>query len=157
LKKSHDCFLVLYISIKLSQDPNVRVFPISAAEPFASHALRAIAAALLALAAAACDDGTKPVQVPGGDAKLGKRLIEQYQCGSCHAIPEVAAARGSAGPALEGFGRRSYIAGRIPNLPDPLAQWLVDPPAMKPGTMMPDLGVSPHDARHMAAYLYTLR
>jgi cytochrome c2 len=119
--------------------------------------LRTIAAAFCALVLAACGDDAKPVRVPGGDATLGKRLIEQYQCGSCHAIPEVAAARGSAGPPLEGFGRRSYIAGRIPNLPDPLAQWLVNPPAMKPGTLMPDLGISQQDARHMAAYLYTLR
>jgi cytochrome c len=140
----------------------VRVYPLMVAGQFArQHApaapLRAIAAAFFAVVLAACGDDAKPVRVPGGDAKLGKRLIEQYQCGSCHAIPEVAAARGSAGPPLDGFGRRSYIAGRIPNLPDPLAQWLVNPPAMKPGTMMPDLGISQKDARHMAAYLYTLR
>jgi cytochrome c len=144
------------------QDLNVREFPLvagpNARQRMPAAALGAIAAAsFFVLALAACDDGSKPVRVPGGDAKLGKHLIAQYQCGSCHAIPEVAAARGSAGPPLAGFGRRSYIAGRIPNLPDPLAQWLVNPPAMKPGTMMPDLGISQKDARHMAAYLYTLR
>jgi len=105
----------------------------------------------------ACAPDDAPVRVSGGDAKLGKRLMAQYQCGACHAIPGVEAAAGRAGPPLEGFGRRSYIAGRIPNLPDPLAQWLVDPPAMKPGTLMPNVGVSPADARHMAAYLYTLQ
>ncbi len=93
----------------------------------------------------------------GGDAARGQQLMAQYQCGSCHAIPGVEAAAGNAGPPLDGFGRRSYIAGRIPNLPDPLAQWLVDPPSLKPGTMMPNVGVSPAEARHMAAYLYTLR
>jgi cytochrome c len=105
----------------------------------------------------ACNDEPQPRQVAGGDAKLGKRLIEQYQCGSCHEIPGVAAATSSAGPPLLGFGKRSYIAGRIPNLPAALTQWLADPPAMKPGTMMPNLGVSEADARHMAAYLYTLK
>ena len=73
------------------------------------------------------------------------------------AVPGAAAAVSNAGPSLEGFSRRSYIAGRIPNLADPLTRWLMDPPAMKPGTMMPNLKVSESEARHMAAYLYTLR
>jgi cytochrome c2 len=109
-----------------------------------------------ALTLAACGEREQPVRVAGGDANQGRRLIEQYQCGACHAIPGVAAARGTAGPPLDAFGRRSYIAGRIPNLPTHLAGWLQDPPAMKPGTMMPNLGISSDDARHMAAYLYTL-
>ncbi len=117
----------------------------------------AVAAALCTLALAACGEAPAPLRVAGGDAKLGKRLIDQYQCGSCHAIPDVAAARGTAGPPLDHFGRRSYIAGAIPNLPDSLTAWLVHPAAIKPGTSMPDLGVSPGEARHMAAYLYTLQ
>lgn len=95
--------------------------------------------------------------VPGGDVEQGKRLLAQYQCGSCHAIPEVAAARGTEGPALTTFARHSYIAGRIPNLPDRRVAWIVNPPAMVPGTRMPVMGVSAEDARHMAAYLYSLR
>lgn len=121
----------------------MRVFPLTAA----------VLTALLA----ACGESDPPVQVAGGSAQLGQKLIAQYQCGACHAIPGVPAATSQAGPALAGFGRRSYIAGGIPNFPAPLTQWLVDPPAMKPGTMMPNVGVSPADARHMAAYLYTLR
>lgn len=112
--------------------------------------------AVISALLAACDDGVRPLAVPGGNAAQGKRLVAQYQCASCHAIPGVAAVKGGAGPPLDGFGRRSYIAGRIPNLPAALTQWLVDPPAMKPGTMMPSLGVSEADARDMAAYLYTL-
>lgn len=123
----------------------------------AGPAVRIALVLLCAAALGACGKRDPVVQVAGGDAQVGKRLVEQYQCGSCHAIPDVAAARGSAGPPLQGFGRRSYIAGRIPNVPDQLSAWLQDPPAMKPGTMMPDLGVSPADARHMAAWLYTLR
>ena len=112
---------------------------------------------LCAVALGGCGKREPAVPVAGGDAATGKRLVEQYQCGTCHAIPGVAAARGTAGPPLQGFGRRSYIAGRIPNVPDQLSAWLEDPPAMKPGTLMPDLGISPTDARHMAAWLYTLR
>ena len=115
------------------------------------------AAVLCTLLLAACGEKGGTQRVAGGDASIGKRLVAQYQCGSCHLVPDVAGSRGTAGPNLEAFGRRSYIAGRFPNAPDALAQWLVDPPAMKPGTMMPNLGVSPEDARHMAAYLYTLQ
>jgi len=91
-----------------------------------------------------------------GDAVLGQRLIAQYQCGSCHAIPGVPAARGVSGPSLQAFGKRSYIAGRIPNRPDALAQWLVAPASLVPDTAMPSMGVSQADARHMAAYLWAL-
>jgi cytochrome c len=93
----------------------------------------------------------------GGDPARGQRLMAQYQCTACHAIPDVPGAAGNLGPPLDGFGRRSYIAGGIPNTPATLARWLDNPQAMKPGTPMPDLGVSPVEARHMAAYLATLR
>jgi cytochrome c2 len=106
---------------------------------------------------AACDSGEQARSpVRGGDAGRGKLLLAHYQCGSCHQIPDVAAARGTLGPALESYGRRSYIAGQIPNRPDALARWIVDPASMKPGTAMPAMGVSAADARHMAAYLYAL-
>ena len=56
---------------------------------------------------------------------------------------------------LADFWQRSYIAGRFPNLPEPLVAWIVNPPALVPGTRMPVMGVSEADARHMAAALYT--
>lgn len=94
--------------------------------------------------------------IDGGNARQGKQLLAQYQCGSCHRIPDVEAARGSAGPSLERFALRSYIAGRWPNRQDVLVRWIADPQAMAPGSLMPDMGVSEGDARHMAAYLYSL-
>lgn len=119
--------------------------------------LTRVTAALCAGLLGACGEPEPAaVKVAGGDAKVGKRLVEQYQCGACHVIPDVPAAQGKVGPPLTAFGRRSYFAGGIPNLPEPLVKWLVDPPAMKPGTGMPNVGVSPDEARHMAAYLYTI-
>lgn len=110
----------------------------------------------LALLAACDSGGPAPARVEGGDAKLGRQLLAQYQCGACHRIEGVAAARGEAGPPLDSFGRRSYIAGSVPNTPDALVRWLVEPHALKPQTSMPSMGVSEQDARHMAAYLYSL-
>lgn len=96
-------------------------------------------------------------QVMGADLKHGQRLMAQYQCGSCHVVPEVPAARGRLGPTLEGFGHRSYIAGQLPNTPESLQRWLLNPPGEVPGTTMPRLGLSEDDARDIAGYLMSLR
>ena len=93
----------------------------------------------------------------GLSLQRGQLLLTQYQCGSCHAIPGIAAARGIQGPTLEAFGKRSYIAGRIPNQADHLARWIVQPSALVPDTAMPAMGVSPDEARDMAAYLGSLK
>jgi cytochrome c len=115
-----------------------------------------VVAVFLALLGGCADDGD-PVRVAGGDAAAGKRLVTQYQCGSCHAIPGIPGATGDAGPSLATIGRLSYIAGGIPNEPARMVAFLRDPPAHKPDTSMPALGLTEQEARHMAAYLYTLR
>lgn len=108
-------------------------------------------AAFAGLLAAGCGDA------PEASALRGQRLLAQYQCGSCHAIPGVPGSRGRVGPPLARFGLRSYIAGEIPNRPDTLARWIAEPAALVPGTLMPDMGASPADARDMAAYLSALK
>lgn len=117
--------------------------------------------ALAALGCVACDSRPVPPTLPSGESPgnvlRGKNLLAQYQCGSCHVIPDVPVARGIAGPPLSDFGRRSYIAGYIPNNAEMLARWIVDPRSLMPNTTMPSMGVSPADARDMAAYLHTLR
>ena len=69
----------------------------------------------------------------------------------------MAAARGQFAVPLDAFGRRSYIAGRVANEPAMLARWIVDPASIVPGTLMPNMGVSPEDAHAMALYLGSLR
>ncbi len=101
-------------------------------------------------------DKPSPPPVNGGDARQGRVLLAQFQCGSCHRIPDVEAAQGKAAPSLVAFASRSYIAGRWPNNQANLVQWITEPRSLDPATLMPDMGVSPDDARHMAAYLYTL-
>lgn len=117
--------------------------------------MRGIMSAVLGtvvLAAAGC----KPAPA-GGDAERGARLLAHYQCGACHAIPAIAGARGQLGPPLQGFGRRAYIAGHLPNGSDMLARWIVDPRSLVPTTPMPAMGASEADARDMAAYLLSLQ
>lgn len=112
---------------------------------------------LAGLGMANSDAGTTGTALAGANADRGQRLLAQYQCGSCHTIPGVAAARGIQGPSLEAFGKRSYIAGRIPNRADALARWISAPQSLVPDTAMPNMGVSNADARDMAAYLGRLQ
>lgn len=93
----------------------------------------------------------------GGDAERGRQAIVAYGCGACHVIPGVTGARGAVGPPLGGVGSRAIIAGRRPNTPENVARWIEDPPALAPGTAMPNLGVTAADAQDIAAYLRTLR
>lgn len=114
-------------------------------------------AALLTAAACATEESTLAGNdVPGGDPERGKRLMYVYGCGSCHIIPGVGAADGVVGPPLTAWASRQWIAGRLPNQPDSLIAWLLDPQAIEPGTAMPTQGMRPDEARHMAAYLFTL-
>jgi len=116
-------------------------------------------AALLVCAALAsgCAKEEPASRVAGGDPERGRLLVQQYQCAACHFIPEVQGPNGDAGPSLESMGRLSYIAGSIPNQPENMIRFLQNPPAVKPGTLMPALGITDDEARHMAAFMYSLK
>lgn len=111
----------------------------------------------LGLGLTGCSASEGGAGAPAASAARGQRLLAHYQCGSCHAIPEVPATRRLNGPSLQAFGKRSYIAGHLPNRSDTLAQWIMSPQSLVPDSPMPDMGVSPADARDMAAYLGTLQ
>lgn len=114
-------------------------------------------AAAAALLLGGCGAGEAPAPVlAGADAGRGAALVGAYGCGSCHVVPGVRGARGVAGPPLDGWARRHFIAGALPNTPENLVRWIVEPGAIEPGTAMPDVGADEADARDMAAYLFTL-
>jgi cytochrome c1 len=60
------------------------------------------------------------------------------------------------GPPLSGLGARAYLAGRLENRPENLVRWIINPRSVDPQTVMPNVGVTPHDGRDIAAFLYTL-
>lgn len=99
---------------------------------------------------------TYNVAIPGNPHQ-GRQLIISYGCGSCHTIPGIYRARGVVGPPLYFFGRRTMIAGELPNTPDNLVRWLRDPRSVEPGTAMPMLGLSQEQAQDIAAYLDDLQ
>lgn len=102
-------------------------------------------------------DRAARLAVPGGDPARAPTLMKEHGCGTCHVIPGLPGAHGTAGPSLEGFARRAYVGGVLSNRPGELIDWLMDPPAFSPDTAMPELGITEPEARHLAAYLYELR
>ena len=115
-----------------------------------------IAAALAALAVSGCAD-REPLRPATGDRIAGRVAIQRFQCGACHVIPGIAGARGTVGPPLDAYGRRVYIAGKLPQDAALLARWIADAPSFAPGTAMPKIEMTQAQARDMVAYLYTLR
>lgn len=112
----------------------------------------------LALPLVACEgDLDKPLPNTGGKPEEGLRIVAEKRCGGCHVIPGIEDAEGTVGPPLTGFAQRTFIAGHVPNTPENLVKWLMDPPAVAPHTAMPDLGLDRNQAEHVAAWLYTLR
>jgi cytochrome c len=102
---------------------------------------------------------TTIVVEPGSPAEEGKQLIGSKGCGSCHTIPGLATAHGTIGPNLAGLaGKATIAAGAVPVAgPDDLKHWILNPPAVKPGTAMPNLGLSDDEATKIVAYLELLK
>jgi cytochrome c2 len=103
------------------------------------------------------DARTRAIALTTGDPDFGRRLTQRYGCAGCHTIPGVPGAQGKVGPTLQGFAARVYIGGVATNSPDTLIRWIENPRSIDPKTAMPITGISRAEARHVAAYLYTLR
>jgi cytochrome c2 len=128
---------------------------------FARQVNALVALLLVATLASACRDSRYHdeaiAHMVGGNPDRGPALIRSYGCGTCHTIAGVIGANGLVGPPLTGIAQRSFIAGVLPNAPENMVRWIEDPKAVDSLTAMPVLGVTPADARDIAAYLYTLR
>ncbi|MDR7335296.1 c-type cytochrome [Roseateles asaccharophilus] len=91
------------------------------------------------------------------DARRGRQLVTDKGCVACHAFPDVKWPRGGLGPSLEQFGKQGLIAGRLPNQPGVLMQFVRNAPAQIPGTAMPGIPMTDQEARDVSAYLLQLR
>ena len=129
----------------------------AAARAIAHLALAGLVAVANACGGASEVDAREAAAITGGDPSRGPDLLRKYGCQSCHTIPGVVGANGLVGPPLAGIASRSYIAGVLPNAPDNMLRWIRDPKEVDAKTAMPNTGVTPSDARHIAAYLYTLK
>lgn len=113
----------------------------------------------LALGLAGC--GNQPLEqispvLSGASPERGRTAIAARGCGTCHMIAGVPGARGRVGPPLDTVARREYLAGLLPNSPENMMRWIVDPQGISPRTVMPSMGIDESEARDITAYLYAL-
>lgn len=121
--------------------------------------MRSAVLLLVLLAGAGCgtDHAREAAALTGGDPVRGEAAIRKYGCDTCHTIPGIGRAKGLVGPDLDQVAKRAYLAGRLPNSPANMMQWIQHPQRVDPGQVMPEMGVSDREARDITAYLYTLR
>lgn len=89
--------------------------------------------------------------------KRGREVFLGAPCVMCHTV------RGTL--ALSRFGpdlthvasRKTLASGTMPNTRGHLAGWILDPQAIKPGTIMPPTSLSTKDLHALLAYLETLQ
>jgi cytochrome c2 len=127
---------------------------------YSSTGCAKVASRWLALAWAglvACDG--PPDRTPtltDADAARGRQLVADKGCVACHTFPDVKWPQGGLGPSLENFARQGLIAGRLPNQPGVLMQFVRNAPALVPGTAMPATTMTDQEARDVTAYLLKL-
>lgn len=114
-----------------------------------------------ALAAALVPDAEPALAQAPGDPDRGRDLLTRKGCMTCHVftgVPEIAI--GPLDVALDATTMRRATA-QAPDLrfardrlrPAALHAWLADPPAHKPGTLMPRISLRPDEVRDLAAYI----
>jgi cytochrome c oxidase subunit 2 len=98
---------------------------------------------------------TSASSASASDVEKGYTLFLQKGCSGCHAVNGVS--KGAVGPNLTYFNSRATFAGAIfGNTDDNLRAWLRNPPAEKPGSLMPDLKLTEPEITQLTAYLRTL-
>ncbi len=92
----------------------------------------------------------------GSEAAAGLALFNGKGCAGCHTVAGVS--QGKVGPDLTHLQSRATFAGSMFDLNEEnLATWLENPPGVKPGSLMPDLGLTEEEITQLIAYLETLQ
>ena len=87
----------------------------------------------------------------------GRELFLSLACAGCHTVRGTSA-HGTVGPELTHIASKPNIAGVLsPVNAENLHRWIGDPPAVKPGTVMPKLGLDDATIDALAKFLLTLK
>ncbi len=98
-----------------------------------------------------------PVEPTEALAQQGQQILSAGACIGCHTISGTAA-NGKTGPNLTHAGSRAWIAGgMLNNTEGNLRRWLANPPAVKPGSIMPNLNLTKTEIDALTAYLQSLK
>jgi cytochrome c oxidase subunit 2 len=86
----------------------------------------------------------------------GRAVFFSQPCAGCHRIAGTEAV-GTIGPDLSDVGTRLRIGGGVlENTHDNLIRWITNPPAVKPGVLMPAFPLPPGDVDALVSYLESL-
>lgn len=104
------------------------------------------------------NESRKPSRPPSTPRQQqGLDVFMSAACPLCHSIQGTDAA-GKTGPDLTHFAsRRSIAADALPNRRDALAQWILDPQHIKPGSFMPPSPLQQRDLEPLLDYLESLQ
>ena len=87
----------------------------------------------------------------------GRQIFETTACVNCHTVAGTPA-QGRFGPDLTHLMSRDTIAAGIAgNTHENLRLWIQDPSRLKPGSLMPAMGLNENDLDAVTDYLETLR
>jgi len=94
---------------------------------------------------------------PTGNAATGQAAFLAGACVGCHTVAGTKA-NGKVGPNLTHFASRQLFAGALyPNTGGEVAFWLLNPQAMKPYNLMPNLHLPPDQINAIVTYLESLK
>jgi cytochrome c oxidase subunit 2 len=97
-----------------------------------------------------------PVESQDALAQQGKEIFGKSACVACHSIAGVSV--GHIGPDLTHFASRRTFAGSLmQSTPENLVKWIENPQHMKPGALMPNLGMTGEQSKALATYLLSLK
>jgi len=97
-----------------------------------------------------------PVEPQDPLAQQGREVFSQSACVGCHTIQGLSA--GVLGPNLTHFGsRKTFAGGLMASTRETLVRWVENPDHMKPGALMPNLGIRGEQSQALAAYLLSLK
>jgi cytochrome c oxidase subunit 2 len=126
----------------------------------ASHANMRVV--VVAKTPAEFDQWVREQQAPASEptdalAQQGQLVFSAGACIGCHTINGTAA-NGKTGPNLTHVGSRTSIAGGMfNNTEGNMRRWLGNPPAAKPGSIMPNLNLTRTEIDALTAYLQSLK
>jgi cytochrome c oxidase subunit 2 len=92
------------------------------------------------------------------ETKAGRELFFSLACVGCHTIKGTPAG-GKVGPELTNVASKPSIVGGVlsPVNEETLTRWISNPPAVKPTTLMPNLGLSEQQVHDIVQFLLTLK
>ncbi len=93
------------------------------------------------------------------EAARGRELFRSLACAGCHTIRNFTAGRFPGAPDLTNVASKKSIVGGLLSPVDEanLRRWIANPQAVKPGTAMPNLGLSEQQVTDLVNFLLILK